>query len=95
MNVTTVDGRLSEWSKFTTCSVSCGIGVKTRLRQCNNPAPAFGGEDCDRALHHSVICKVTSCHTHEPATGKRIHQTVYLFTYKCMHTFVKTPIYTT
>merc|ERR1712055_918587 len=39
---TPVDGGWSEWS---TCTKSCGHGMK--YRSCTNPKPANGGEDCD------------------------------------------------
>ena len=47
-----VDGVWSSWSAPGSCSVTCGIGVQTRTRKCDNPAPAFGGDDCvgDRTL---------------------------------------------
>ncbi|KTF76337.1 hypothetical protein cypCar_00024550, partial [Cyprinus carpio] len=31
------DGAWSTWSKFGSCSRSCGTGVRFRTRQCNNP----------------------------------------------------------
>lgn len=32
------DGAWGSWSKYGTCSRSCGTGVRFRTRQCNNPA---------------------------------------------------------
>ena len=32
------------WSIFSSCSVACGGGTKTKT--CSNPVPANGGKDC-------------------------------------------------
>ncbi|XP_078665860.1 SCO-spondin-like [Branchiostoma floridae x Branchiostoma belcheri] len=40
-----VDGGWSEWVEGE-CSVTCGVGEKTRTRNCNNPSPAHGGAEC-------------------------------------------------
>lgn len=41
-----INGNYGPWSAWTLCSKSCGGGVKSRVRNCTNPAPAFGGMDC-------------------------------------------------
>jgi len=33
------------WSNWSACSVPCGGGIQTRT--CTNPAPAYGGKDCE------------------------------------------------
>lgn len=40
------DGRMSDWVHWSSCSASCGHGVKTRARArlCNNPPPLNGGK---------------------------------------------------
>lgn len=32
------DGAWGSWSKYGSCSRSCGTGIRFRTRQCNNPA---------------------------------------------------------
>ncbi|KAK3914743.1 Hemicentin-1 [Frankliniella fusca] len=51
-----IDGGWSLWSNWSTCSASCGAGLQTRQRKCNNPVPAHGGLDCN-----GVDTDVTSC----------------------------------
>lgn len=41
-----INGNYGPWSAWTLCSKSCGGGVRSRVRNCTNPAPAFGGNDC-------------------------------------------------
>ena len=53
-----VHGGWSSWLEVTSCSVSCGGGTKVLVRECNEPVPAHGGNDCD-----GVPYKVESCNT--------------------------------
>ncbi|XP_065431013.1 uncharacterized protein LOC101938923 [Chrysemys picta bellii] len=41
-----VDGMWSLWASWTPCPISCGLGVVSRSRRCNNPAPEHGGKNC-------------------------------------------------
>ena len=60
---TAIDGGYSEWSDWTECSVSCGIGTEERERHCNNPLPSGGGKDCEEFGPATEIkqCKVREC----------------------------------
>ena len=41
-----VDGGWSEWGQWTGClGVGCR-GIKTTVRTCTNPMPAYGGKSC-------------------------------------------------
>ena len=56
-----VNGGLSEWSPFTSCSKSCGKGSQDRTRTCTNPSPQHGGDDCAGNLKESKQCQVKYC----------------------------------
>ena len=56
-----VDGGLTSWTPFSTCSKSCGEGTQERLRTCTNPAPKHGGKDCSGQLKESRNCKEKEC----------------------------------
>ncbi|XP_053386636.1 SCO-spondin-like [Mercenaria mercenaria] len=51
------------WSDFrnVSCSVTCGRGQEIAIRDCNNPAPQFGGKDCVGLSHHITECAMPSC----------------------------------
>lgn len=55
------DGRWSEWSVWSTCSKSCGDGVRTRERKCDNPEPVEGGRQCDGEDKQYSYCKASDC----------------------------------
>ena len=43
-----VDGGWSPWREDAPCSMSCGGGgVRVLVRDCNNPAPANDGKECE------------------------------------------------
>uniref|UniRef100_A0A8B9CY54 ADAM metallopeptidase with thrombospondin type 1 motif 13 n=1 Tax=Anser brachyrhynchus TaxID=132585 RepID=A0A8B9CY54_9AVES len=51
-----VHGQWSSWSPFSSCSRSCGGGVVIRQRFCNNPRPAFGGQECQGSSIQMEMC---------------------------------------
>ncbi|XP_048253836.1 A disintegrin and metalloproteinase with thrombospondin motifs 16-like [Haliotis rufescens] len=56
-----VDGDWSTWSEWTTCTRSCGGGIKHRSRQCNNPLPQYGGKTCGGEREMSKMCSLQAC----------------------------------
>ncbi|XP_028403035.1 uncharacterized protein LOC114525803 isoform X3 [Dendronephthya gigantea] len=51
-----VHGNWAAWSKWGSCSASCGSGVKERSRTCTNPVPSYGGLDCFENSHDYSDC---------------------------------------
>ncbi|PFX32412.1 Hemicentin-1 [Stylophora pistillata] len=60
-----VDGRWTKWGAWEPCPVSCGGGIQLSKRSCTNPAPAFGGDDCEGDSVRSRSCNERGC----PADG--------------------------
>uniref|UniRef100_A0A8C0LXD3 ADAM metallopeptidase with thrombospondin type 1 motif 13 n=2 Tax=Canis lupus familiaris TaxID=9615 RepID=A0A8C0LXD3_CANLF len=56
-----VHGQWSSWGPPSLCSRSCGGGVVTRRRHCNNPRPAFGGRVCVGADLQAEMCNTQAC----------------------------------
>lgn len=65
-----VNGEWSDWSEWTNCSLSCVPenqaveSKRVRYRQCDSPAPAFGGKPCIGLNHHYEVCQVPKCLVH-------------------------------
>ena len=74
-----VHGNYSTWSRWGTCSASCGPGVRKRTRACNNPAPEYGGLTCkEKDLGPNVEsskCDLGDC------PGKSMH--IAILGYRC------------
>ncbi|XP_051275927.1 properdin [Dicentrarchus labrax] len=52
-----VDGGWGSWSAFSSCPVSCGVGLQVSVRECNSPAPNHGGQPCPGDGRRTSICK--------------------------------------
>ncbi|KRY49608.1 Thrombospondin-2, partial [Trichinella britovi] len=56
------DGQWSVWQSWSSCTDTCGErSVKHRLRLCNNPKPAFGGQYCKGSGLETVPCPRLPC----------------------------------
>ncbi|XP_023579068.1 A disintegrin and metalloproteinase with thrombospondin motifs 14 [Octodon degus] len=55
------DGGWSPWTKYGSCSRSCGGGVRSRSRSCDNPPPAYGGRSCSGPFFEYQICNSEDC----------------------------------
>ena len=56
-----VDGNWGTWGVFFPCSILCGEGTKMRLRRCDNPSPAHGGDGCPGSPVDIQKCKLKEC----------------------------------
>ncbi|KAM4629779.1 hemicentin-1 [Polymixia lowei] len=61
-----VVGNWGSWLPWSPCSETCGKGMQTRIRLCNNPPPAFDGSQCEGPDSQTQVCKERPC----PVDGK-------------------------
>ena len=63
-----VDGGWGRWSDWSVCSVTCGDGLRSRTRECDDPAPMHGGKDCSGGSFETEVCVTRRC-----SLGEYIH----------------------
>ncbi|KAK5870911.1 hypothetical protein PBY51_003819 [Eleginops maclovinus] len=63
----TVNGGWGQWSKWSHCSRTCGTGVQSAERECNNPKPEFGGKYCTGERKRYRTCNTKPCQNNEPS----------------------------
>ena len=56
-----VHGNWSHWTSWPNCNKPCNNGTRTRRRACDNPRPAFGGENCEGLTFESEPCNQEKC----------------------------------
>merc|ERR1712096_169884 len=54
-----LDGVLSEWSAFGSCSTTCGAGIKKKIRTCT--PPTNGGKPCSGPTEEKQACNLGDC----------------------------------
>ena len=57
----TVDGNWTQWSHWSTCSLSCGGGRRSRNRSCTDPPPSNNGKPCAGEGSEHQPCNTQSC----------------------------------
>ena len=57
----TVHGGWSEWLGYNECSVTCGQGSQTRIRECDSPEPSDGGFACVGESSETKQCQEMAC----------------------------------
>ncbi|XP_053386290.1 thrombospondin-2-like [Mercenaria mercenaria] len=56
-----VDGKWSEWGNWSSCDVTCGNGTRERMRTCDDPEPAYGGDNCTGSDMETELCTEQNC----------------------------------
>uniref|UniRef100_A0A3P8RV43 Complement factor properdin n=1 Tax=Amphiprion percula TaxID=161767 RepID=A0A3P8RV43_AMPPE len=56
-----VAGNWGSWLPWSPCSETCGKGMQSRIRLCNNPPPAFDGPQCEGTDTQTQVCKERPC----------------------------------
>ncbi|XP_043941316.1 A disintegrin and metalloproteinase with thrombospondin motifs 12 [Protopterus annectens] len=56
-----VNGGWSQWTSWSYCTRTCGVGVQTSERLCNNPQPQFGGKYCTGERKRYRTCNTRPC----------------------------------
>ncbi|XP_060110492.1 A disintegrin and metalloproteinase with thrombospondin motifs 16 [Heteronotia binoei] len=54
-------GHWSEWSRWSSCSRTCGGGISHRQRNCTNPRPSHGGKFCEGSPQMLKLCNNQKC----------------------------------
>lgn len=54
-----VNGGWGDWQAYSECSRTCGGGVSSSERECNNPVPKHGGRFCLGDRKRIKICNLT------------------------------------
>ncbi|CAJ1069213.1 A disintegrin and metalloproteinase with thrombospondin motifs 12 [Xyrichtys novacula] len=63
----TINGGWGQWSTWSYCSRTCGTGVQSAERECNNPKPEFGGKYCTGERKRYRTCNTTPCQINTPS----------------------------
>lgn len=66
-----VNGEWDEWSNWSSCSVTCGLGEKQKSRTCTKPAPSNGGLNCTGDSTASELCVVGNCPGVYPVVARK------------------------
>jgi hypothetical protein len=56
-----IDGGWTEWGTWSSCSLTCGGGVRSQSRTCTNPRPSVSGSNCDGKDMKVTPCNTGSC----------------------------------
>uniref|UniRef100_A0A8C3V4N3 ADAM metallopeptidase with thrombospondin type 1 motif 12 n=1 Tax=Catharus ustulatus TaxID=91951 RepID=A0A8C3V4N3_CATUS len=61
-----IHGEWGVWSSWSHCTRTCGAGVQSAERPCDNPEPQFGGDYCTGERKRYRMCNISPCHKDLP-----------------------------
>ncbi|EMP27287.1 A disintegrin and metalloproteinase with thrombospondin motifs 12, partial [Chelonia mydas] len=61
-----INGGWGTWSSWSHCTRTCGAGVQSAERHCNNPEPQFGGKYCTGERKRYRMCNIVPCRQDTP-----------------------------
>uniref|UniRef100_A0A8C5PGP1 A disintegrin and metalloproteinase with thrombospondin motifs 7 n=1 Tax=Leptobrachium leishanense TaxID=445787 RepID=A0A8C5PGP1_9ANUR len=64
---TPVDGLWGSWSSWSPCTRTCGAGIQSAERHCNNPTPRYGGRYCLGERKRYRVCNIAPCPRDTPS----------------------------
>lgn len=56
-----IHGGWGVWSSWSHCTRTCGAGVQSAERPCDNPEPQFGGDYCTGERKRYRMCNISPC----------------------------------
>ncbi|XP_061197247.1 A disintegrin and metalloproteinase with thrombospondin motifs 6-like [Saccostrea echinata] len=56
-----VDGSWGQWSEWDMCTRTCGGGIESSFRRCNDPEPRHGGKYCVGQRKRYRSCNIETC----------------------------------
>lgn len=56
-----IHGGWGVWSPWSHCTRTCGAGVQSAERPCDNPEPQFGGDYCTGERKRYRMCNISPC----------------------------------
>ncbi|RVE74247.1 hypothetical protein OJAV_G00020100 [Oryzias javanicus] len=56
-----IDGAWASWSEWSACTRTCGAGVQSAERECDNPVPKHRGKYCLGERRRHRICSAAPC----------------------------------
>ena len=59
--IVTVDGGRNEWSSWSLCTATCGLGVQSRSRSCSSPRQSINGKYCEGHDGVTRTCNKRPC----------------------------------
>ncbi|KAM4592817.1 A disintegrin and metalloproteinase with thrombospondin motifs 7 [Odontesthes bonariensis] len=62
-----VHGGWAPWSEWSVCSRTCGAGIQSAERDCDNPVPKYRGKYCLGERRRHRICNITPCSNDLPS----------------------------